>query len=225
MSAYYTRNDRLYVAVDCVIFGLDHGRLSLLLTKRSFEPEAGKWSLMGGFVGREESVDEAAARVLHDLTGIADVYMHQVGTFGAVDRDPGERVISVAYSALVNIADVDSAAVAEHEAHWLPLDELPELGFDHPMMIERALASLRRKFAVEPVAFRLLPPLFTLSQLQALYETVLGEEIDKRNFRKRVAEVESVVATDSIDKTGSRRGARLYRFDSDIYEQNLRFKI
>ncbi|MDE5684670.1 MAG: NUDIX domain-containing protein [Muribaculaceae bacterium] len=225
MSAYYTRNDRLYVAVDCVIFGLDHGRLSLLLTKRSFEPEAGKWSLMGGFVGREESVDEAAARVLHDLTGIADVYMHQVGTFGAVDRDPGERVISVAYSALVNIADVDSAAVAEHEAHWLPLDELPELGFDHPMMIERALASLRRKFAVEPVAFRLLPPLFTLSQLQALYETVLGEEIDKRNFRKRVAEVESVVATDSIDKTGSRRGARLYRFDNDIYEQNLRFKI
>ncbi len=225
MSAYYTRNDRLYVAVDCVIFGLDHGRLSLLLTKRSFEPEAGKWSLMGGFVGREESVDEAAARVLHDLTGIADVYMHQVGTFGAVDRDPGERVISVAYSALVNIADVDSAAVAEHEAHWLPLDELPELGFDHPMMIERALASLRRKFAVEPVAFRLLPPLFTLSQLQALYETVLGEGIDKRNFRKRVAEVESVVATDSIDKTGSRRGARLYRFDNDIYEQNLRFKI
>ncbi len=213
------------MAVDCVIFGLDHGRLSLLLTKRSFEPEAGKWSLMGGFVGREESVDEAAARVLHDLTGIADVYMHQVGTFGAVDRDPGERVISVAYSALVNIADVDSAAVAEHEAHWLPLDELPELGFDHPMMIERALASLRRKFAVEPVAFRLLPPLFTLSQLQALYETVLGEEIDKRNFRKRVAEVESVVATDSIDKTGSRRGARLYRFDNDIYEQNLRFKI
>ena len=151
--------------------------------------------------------------------------MHQVGTFGAVDRDPGERVISVAYSALVNIADVDSAAVAEHEAHWLPLDELPELGFDHPMMIERALAALRRKFAVEPVAFRLLPPLFTLSQLQALYETVLGEEIDKRNFRKRVAEVESVVATDCIDKTGSRRGARLYRFDNNIYEQNLRFKI
>ncbi len=225
MSAYYTRNDRLYVAVDCVIFGLDHGRLCLLLTKRSFEPEAGKWSLMGGFVGREESVDDAAARVLHDLTGIADVYMHQVGTFGAVDRDPGERVISVAYSALVNIADVDSAAVAEHEAHWLPLDELPELGFDHPMMIERALAALRRKFAVEPVAFRLLPPLFTLSQLQALYETVLGEEIDKRNFRKRVAEVESVVATDCIDKTGSRRGARLYRFDNNIYEQNLRFKI
>ncbi|MDE5631890.1 MAG: NUDIX hydrolase [Muribaculaceae bacterium] len=225
MSAYYTRNDRLYVAVDCVIFGLDHGRLCLLLTKRSFEPEAGKWSLMGGFVGRDESVDDAAARVLHDLTGIADVYMHQVGTFGAVDRDPGERVISVAYSALVNIADVDSAAVAEHEAHWLPLDELPELGFDHPMMIERALAALRRKFAVEPVAFRLLPPLFTLSQLQALYETVLGEEIDKRNFRKRVAEVESVVATDCIDKTGSRRGARLYRFDNNIYEQNLRFKI
>jgi len=225
MSAYYTRNDRLYVAVDCVIFGLDHGRLCLLLTKRSFEPEAGKWSLMGGFVGREESVDDAAARVLCDLTGLVDVYMHQVGTFGAVDRDPGERVISVAYSALVNIADVDSVAVAEHEAHWQPLDELPELGFDHPMMIERALDSLRRKFASEPVAFRLLPPLFTLSQLQALYETVLGEEIDKRNFRKRVAEVESIVATEHIDKTGSRRGARLYRFDSDIYEKNLRFKI
>ena len=225
MSAYYTRNDRLYVAVDCVIFGLDHGRLCLLLTKRNFEPEAGKWSLMGGFVGREESVDDAAARVLRELTGLTRVYMHQVGTFGAVDRDPGERVVAVAYSALVNIVDVDSAAVEEHNAHWLPLDELPELGFDHPMMISRALDSLRRKFAVEPVAFRLLPPLFTLSQLQALYETVLGEEIDKRNFRKRVAEVESIVATDSIDKTGSRRGARLYRFDNTIYTNNLRFKI
>ena len=225
MSAYYTRNDRLYVAVDCVIFGLEHGRLCLLLTRRSFEPEAGKWSLMGGFVGRDESVDDAAARVLRDLTGLTDVYMHQVGTFGAVDRDPGERVVSVAYSALVNIADVDSAAVAGHDAHWLPLDDLPELGFDHPVMIEQALGSLRRKFAVEPVAFRLLPPMFTLSQLQALYETVIGEETDKRNFRKRVAEVSSIVPTEYIDKTGSRRGARLYRFDNDIYQQNFRFKI
>lgn len=225
MSAYYTRNDRLYVAVDCVIFGLDHGRLCLLLTKRSFEPEAGKWSLMGGFVGRDESVDFAAARVLRDLTGLDGVYMHQVGTFGAVDRDPGERVVSVAYSALVNIANVDSSAVEAHNAHWMPLEELPELGFDHPQMIERALGSLRSKFAVKPVAFRLLPPLFTLSQLQSLYETVLGEEIDKRNFRKRVAEVSCVVPTDEIDKTGSRRGARLYRFDQNIYNQKKRFKI
>lgn len=225
MSAYYTRNYKLYVAVDCVIFGLDQGRLCLLLTKRSFEPEAGKWSLMGGFVGFDESVDDAAARVLRDLTGLTDVYMHQVGTFGAVDRDPGERVVSVAYSALVNIADVDSRAVEEHEAHWLPLDELPELGFDHPAMIEKALRFLRRKFASEPVAFRLLPPLFTLSQLQALYETVLGEEIDKRNFRKRVAEVGSIVATDRIDKACSRRGARLYRFDDQIYTTDQKFKI
>lgn len=225
MSAYYTRNDRLYVAVDCVIFGLDHGRLSVLMTKRSFEPEAGKWSLMGGFVKRDESVDDAAARVLSDLTGLTDVYMHQVGTFGAVDRDPGERVVSVCYSALVNIADIDLQAVEGQKAFWMPLDELPDLGFDHPQMIARALASLRRKFAVEPVAFRLLPPLFTLSQLQSLYEAVLGEEIDKRNFRKRVAEANCVVPTENIDKKCSRRGARLYRYDSETYDSNHRFKI
>lgn len=225
MSAYYTANDQLYVAVDCVIFGLDNGRLSLLLTKRTFEPEEGKWSLMGGFVRRDESVDDAAARVLYDLTGLTSVYLHQVGTFGAVDRDPGERVVSVAYSALVDVAAVNEASLAGHEALWVPLDELPELGFDHPQIIDRALASLRHKFAIEPVAFRLLPPLFTLSQLQTLYETVLGEEQDKRNFRKRVAEVPCVVPTDQIDKACSRRGARLYRYDNSIYNKNLRFKI
>lgn len=225
MTEYYSEIDKIYLAVDCVIFGLEHGRLCLLLTRRAFEPEAGKWSLPGGFVGAKESIDDAAARILLQLTGLHHVYLHQAGAFGAVDRDPGERVVSVAYSSLVNIADVDSSLLNDYQATWTPLDELPPLCFDHAAMVEKALHNLRRKIAVEPLAFRLLPKLFTLSQLQSLYETVQGEQIDKRNFRKRVAEERAIVATESIDKTGSRRGARLYRFDGDLVPENSRFKL
>lgn len=225
MTEYYSHNSRLYLAVDCIVFGLDCGRLSLLLAKRRFEPERGKWSLMGGFVGKDESIDDAASRVLAELTGLRDVYMDQVGAFGAVDRDPGERVVSIAYTALIDVAKADGAAIAESGACWVPLHNLPELGFDHPLMIEKSLAKLRRKFETEPLAFNLLPEMFTLTQMQSLYETILGEEIDKRNFRKRVAEHKSIVATEHIDKTGSRRGARLYRFDRDIFSSNPYFKI
>lgn len=225
MTEYYSKIDKIYLAVDCVIFGLDHGRLCLLLTRRAFEPEAGKWSLPGGFVGAQESIDDAAARILYQLTGLQNVYMHQAGAFGAVDRDPGERVVSVAYSSLVNLADVDISLLADYQATWMPLDELPPLCLDHSAMVEKALHNLRRKMAVEPLAFKLLPKLFTLSQLQSLYETVQGEQIDKRNFRKRVAEEKAIVATENIDKTGSRRGARLYRFDSKLVPVNSRFKL
>lgn len=225
MTEFYSQQDRLYVSVDCVIFGLNHDKLSLLLTKRRFEPEKGKWSLIGGFVRSDESVDAAAYRVLSDLTGLSHIYMNQVGAFGAVDRDPGERVVSVAYYALIQFDDPDQEAMASLDARWIGLNELPPLGFDHPDMIQKALRQLRRRFSVEPAAFNLLPKLFTLSQLQSLYETISGEALDKRNFRKRVAEMKCIVATDQIDKTGSRRGARLYRFDEDLYRANPYFKI
>ncbi|MDE5941982.1 MAG: NUDIX hydrolase [Muribaculaceae bacterium] len=225
MSEFYSQHDRLYVGVDCVIFGLHNGELSLLLTKRRFEPEMGKWSLIGGFVGRGESVEEAASRVLSDLTGLNQIYMEQVGAFGAVDRDPGERVVSVAFFALISLDDLDSEVKEGMDARWFGLNELPRLGFDHPAMIEKALKKMRRKFATEPTAFNLLPKMFTLSQLQSLYETIGGEVLDKRNFRKRVADVPCIVSTEYIDKTTSRRGARLYKFDEETYKLNPHFKI
>ena len=173
----------------------------------------GEWSLMGGFVQKDESVDDAAKRVLAELTGLENVYMEQVGTFGAIDRDPGERVISVAYYALININEYDRKLVQKHNAYWVNINELPELIFDHPQA------------SVEPIGFNLLPKLFTLSQLQSLYEAIYGEAMDKRNFRKRVAEMDYIEKTDKIDKLGSKRGAALYKFNSRAYRKDPKFKL
>ncbi|MDE6449905.1 MAG: NUDIX domain-containing protein [Muribaculaceae bacterium] len=221
MTTYYSDSDRFIVSVDCVIFGLNHSRLSLLLARRRFEPEMGRWSLMGGFVRAGESVDNAAKRVLLELTGLDDVYMQQVGTFGDVNRDPGARVISVAYCALINFDEHDRLRVASHDAQWVELDSLPELGFDHSEMVAKALSFIKQSLATEPIAFSLMPRFFTLTQLQQLYEAVAGESIDKRNFRKRVAENPCVEKTEMIDKTTSRRGAALYRYNPALDNGNF----
>ena len=225
MTAYYNINPQFYVSVDCIIFGLNEGELSLLLLKRNFEPEKGKWSLMGGFVQNDESVDAAAKRVLKELTGLENVYMEQVGAFGEVDRDPGERVISVAYYALINIDEYDRKLVKKHNAQWINIHDLPELRFDHPAMIEKARDLMRRKASLEPIGLNLLPRLFTLSQMQSLYETIQGETIDKRNFRKKVAEMDYIEKTEMIDKSCSRRGAYLYKFNNKAYNRDPRFKL
>ncbi|MBP3553160.1 MAG: NUDIX hydrolase [Bacteroidaceae bacterium] len=225
MTAYYNINPQFYVSVDCIIFGLNEGELSLLLLKRNFEPEKGKWSLMGGFVQQNESVDAAAKRVLKELTGLENVYMEQVGAFGEVDRDPGERVISVAYYALINIDEYDRQLVKKHNAQWINIHDLPELSFDHPAMIEKARELIRRKASLEPIGLNLLPRLFTLSQMQSLYETIQGEPIDKRNFRKKVAEMDYIEKTEMIDKSSSRRGAYLYKFNNKAYSRDPRFKL
>lgn len=225
MTAYYDINPQFYVSVDCIIFGMNEGELSLLLLKRNFEPEKGKWSLMGGFVQQNESVDAAAKRVLKELTGLENVYMEQVGAFGEVDRDPGERVISVAYYALINIDEYDRQLVKKHNAQWINIHDLPELSFDHPAMIEKARGLMRRKASLEPIGLNLLPRLFTLSQMQSLYETIQGEPIDKRNFRKKVAEMDYIEKTEMIDKSSSRRGAYLYKFNNKAYSRDPRFKL
>ncbi|MCM1076503.1 MAG: NUDIX hydrolase [Bacteroides sp.] len=222
---FYTSNTQFYVAVDCIIFGLVDGKLCLLLSKRRFAPEKGKWSVMGGFVRSDESVDDAARRVLRDLTGLEDIYMEQVHAFGAIDRDPGERVISIAYYALLGPDEYNIELLEKHEAVWVGIDNLPSLGFDHPQMVARTLELIRVKFAHEPIGFNLLPAMFTLTQLQSLYETILGEPLDKRNFRKRVAEMHCIEKTEYIDKTCSRRGASLYRFNDRAYLSHPKFKI
>lgn len=225
MTTYYNINPKFYVSVDCIIFGFDEGELKLLLLKRNFEPAMGKWSLMGGFVQEDESVDAAAKRVLAELTGLENVYMEQVGTFGDLERDPGERVISVAYYALVNVNEYDRELVQQHNAHWTKIDELPQLIFDHPIMISKARELMKHKASNIPIGFNLLPELFTLTQLQNLYEAIYGEPMDKRNFRKRVAEMDFIEKTDLIDKSGSRRGAYLYKFNDKAYRKDPKFKL
>lgn len=225
VTNYYSRNTPIYISVDCIIFGFNQGELSLLLLKRNFEPACGEWSLMGGFVQKQESIDDSAKRVLAELTGLEDIYMEQVGSFGEIDRDPGERVISIAYYALINIDKYDRELVQKHNAYWVNIKELPPLIFDHSQMIERAQQAMRQQASVAPIGFNLLPELFTLSQLQSLYEAIYGEDMDKRNFRKRVADMDYIEKTEKIDKTGSRRGAALYKFNDKVYRKDPKFKL
>lgn len=225
MQEYYSRHPRFYHAVDCIIFGFSEGELSLLLLKRKFDPGKGEWSLMGGFVQEGESMDNAAKRVLAELTGLTNVYMEQVGSFGEVDRDPGERVISTAYYALININNYDRQLVEEHNAYWVKIDEVPTLLFDHQQMVDQARLLMKTQAATKPIGFNLLPELFTLTQLQSLYEAINGEPMDKRNFRKRVAEMDYIEKTKLIDKTSSKRGASLYKFNQEDYKKSLKFKL
>lgn len=225
MSNYYSVNPKFYLSVDCIIFGFHEGELNLLLLKRNFEPAMGEWSLMGGFVQENESVDDAAQRVLTELTGLDHVYMEQVSSFGAVDRDPGERVISIAYYALININEYDRELVQRHNAFWVNINQLPPLIFDHQAMVEQARTLMQQKASVAPIGFNLLPELFTLSQLQSLYEAIYGETIDKRNFRKRIAEMDYIEKTELIDKTRSKRGAALYKFNEKAYHKAPKFKL
>lgn len=213
-SGYYSEHERHFVSVDCVIFGLREGKLCILLIKRRMMPGKGKWSLMGGFVEKDESLDEAARRVLYQLTGLENVFMDQVGTFGNLNRDPGARVISVAYCALLNFDEHDPDRLSENDAHWIPLDEMPQLYFDHPEIVEKGLEYLRMQVHRKPIVFQFLPELFTLSQLQGVYEAILGEKLDKRNFRKRVMDSKVLEKTEFIDKSGSKRGATLYRYNA-----------
>ena len=180
---------------------------------------------MGGFVEEGEHMNDAAKRVLAELTGLTNVFMEQVGSFGQVDRDPGERVISTAYYALININEYDRTLVEAHNAYWVKINELPTLLFDHKQMVERARLVMKVQAAMQPISFNLLPELFTLTQLQTLYEAINGEPIDKRNFRKRVAEMNYIEKTGLIDKVTSRRGAALYKFNEAKYQDSLKFRL
>lgn len=225
MTAYYGKNPKFYVGIDCIIFGFEKNRLNLLLLKRNFEPAKGQWSLMGGFIQENESADDAAKRVLRELTGLTDVYMEQIGAFGDVDRDPGERVISLAYYALINVNEYDRESVDRYNAHWMDINELPELIFDHSKMVEKARTAMKYKASRAPIGFNLLPELFTLTQLQSLYEAIYGEAMDKRNFRKRIADMGFIEKTGQKDKTGSKRGAYLHKFNDMAYRKDPKFKL
>lgn len=225
MTNFYGEHTKLYVSVDCIIFGFEKGKLKLLLGKRKMDPGRGDLSLYGGFVGTKESLTDAANRVLKDLTGLGNLYMKQVGAFGNIDRDPGERVISIAYCALINVKDYDDKLRIQHGLEWVNLEEMPKLYSDHNIMVSKAITMLRRRINTEPLSFNLLPDLFTLTQLQHVYEAILGEEIDKRNFRKRIKQIDFIEKTELIDKVTSKRGAALYRFNKRAYEDDPYFKL
>jgi 8-oxo-dGTP diphosphatase len=181
----YSRFPRHLVAVDCIIFGYDivEKEIKLLLFKRLIEPAKGKWSLAGGFVDENESLDNAASRILRKITGLESVYLKQSHTFGDTDRDPGDRVISVAYFALIALRDINKDLALENGVHWRSISKLPDLIFDHPKMVKRALTDLQNQVKVKPIGFELLPEKFTLVQLQDLYEAIYQRSVDKRNFR------------------------------------------
>lgn len=216
----YSEHSKHLAAVDCIVFGYDltEKEIKLLLIKRSFEPAKGKWSLAGGFVKEQESLYEAACRILFNLTGLRDVYMEQSYTYGEVKRDPGARVISTAYSALIKIQDIDRELREKNGAHWQLISRLPELIFDHKKMVEKALEDLQMQIKVKPVGFELLPGKFTLVQLQDLYEAIYRRTIDKRNFRKKILSMNILERLDEKEKETSRKGAYYYTFISERYE-------
>jgi len=225
MTQFYSEYSKVWLSVDCIIFGFDEGKLKVLIGKRQMDPGRGEWSLYGGFVSSDESVDDAAARTLYELTGLRNLFMRQVGAFGNVDRDPGERVVSIAYYALINVKDYDDELRLSHGVKWVDINEIPQLYSDHNEMVNKARKMMQQKLAHEPVGFRLLPSLFTLTQLQQLYEAVNGSGLDKRNFRKRIKDMDFIEKTDLMDKTSSKRGAYLYRFNKRAYNEAPNFKL
>ncbi len=213
------------LTVDCVVFAIDFEQenLKLLLIQRGEEPFKGHWALPGGFVHNEEDLEAAARRELKEETGLDELYLEQLYTFGAINRDPRDRVVTVAYVALVNISGrLLQAATDAQDAAWFDAQDLPETAFDHASIIETALQRLRGKLSYQPVGFELLPERFTLSQLQKVYEIVLDQKLDKRNFRKRILQMDILRNLDEIQKDVAHRAARLYSFDRNRYTKLLR---
>ncbi|AOW20134.1 NUDIX hydrolase [Urechidicola croceus] len=218
---YYSSQDKMYVAADCIVFGFDEDELKLLIFKRRVEPDKGNWSLIGSFVKIDEDVDDATRRVLKEITGLDNVYFEQSYTYGNANRDKGYRCISIAKYALIRIEEYDKNLVEKHGAYWYKINELPKLTLDHDKMVIDALNKLRRKARYQPIGFELLPEKFTIPQLQSLYEAIYQRKFDSRNFRKKVLSLKVLEKLDEKDKSNSKRGAFLYKFNNKNYERLL----
>lgn len=214
---HYSKQTRFLVAVDCIIFGFDGHELKLLLIKRGFEPEKGKWSLMGGFVRKGEPFEQASARILKQLTGLEGVYMEQLYAFGNPSRDPVERTVSLAYFALIDINRYQQQLSEDYHAEWFSLKKIPRLIFDHPAMVAMAREKLQYKAAFHPILFELLPEKFTLPQLHSLYEGVYDTVLDKRNFSRKILSTELLLKLEDKEKVNSKKGAFYYRLNRRKY--------
>ena len=215
----YSNRVRFLLAVDCVILGFEEDKLKLLLYKRDFNPEKGKLSLMGGFLSKNETLDEAAHRVLARITGLRNIYMEQLAAFSNIERDPAARVISIGYYSLINIIDYDNNLLKQYGAEWVEVDNLPNLIFDHSEIVRRALKRLKRKAKVQPLGFELLPENFTITQLRNLYEAIYQRQLEPANFRRKFMSMKLLDRLPVKDMNSSRKGAYLYAFNKEKYEQ------
>lgn len=208
------------VTVDCILFGFDDGELKVLLIQRASDPFKGLWAFPGGFLDMEDpTVEFAAKRELAEETGLKDVFMEQLYTFGNIGRDPRGRTISVAYYALIKLSDFLLQAGSDADnAQWFNISEVPSLAFDHATILQTALERLKGKVRYQPIGFELLPQKFTLSQLQHLYETVLEKPLDKRNFRKKILKMALLIPLNERQAGVAHRAAQLYEFDKQKYE-------
>ncbi|MCG6187923.1 NUDIX hydrolase [Maribellus maritimus] len=220
---FYEKHPKILLAVDSIIFGFNENEreLKLLILKRNFEPAKGNWSLMGGFVAPDESIDGAAERIVKELTGLENVYMEQLFAFGGLTRDPGGRIVSVAYFSLIKLNDYDKELAKKHGAYWISLSELPDLIFDHNEMVTKALRKLRIRARTQPIGFELLPEKFTIPQLQGLYEAIYQTPFDKRNFRRKLLSMNLLEKLDEKEKETSKKGAFYYKFNQEKYEELL----
>jgi len=216
---FYRQETPILIAVDCVIFGYHEGQLNILLVKRDFEPGLGQWSLMGGFLKSNEALDLAAQRILNQLTGLTNVYLEQLHAYGDLQRDTAARVLSVAYYALINVKNSNEQLTQTQHAEWFPINNIPELIFDHREMCDKAWKRLQRKSLSQPIGFELLPTRFTIPQLQQLYEAIHNETLDKRNFRKNILLSGLITKLEEKNKEGSKKGAFYYLFNTEKYAE------
>ena len=208
------------LSVDCVVFGFDNKTLKVLLIKSKMDPYIGQWSLIGDMITTDEELDAAADRILEYRTGLKNVFLKQVKAFGQLHRHPLGRVVTIAYVALVRIKDYEiSTENMQNEAHWHHVTHIPSLAFDHNEILDYCLNTLRKKIREEPVGFTLLPDKFTIFELQSLYESILNEKIDKRNFRKKILSMQILEPCNEIQKGVPHRPAKLYRFNRDKYKE------
>jgi 8-oxo-dGTP diphosphatase len=217
----YEHDTRILVALDCIVFGFDGESLKLLLIKRNFEPEEGKWSLMGGFLQQDEDLEEASNRILYDLTGLKDIYFDQIKTFGDINRDPVERTVSVCLFALINIHDHDQDAAKSNNAYWIDLEQKPHLIFDHNSMVDLALEKLRYRAALHPIGFELLPEKFTIPELQRLYEEIYGQSLDRRNFSRKILSTKLLIDTGQKNEKSATKKGILYKLDKEKYHEQF----
>ncbi|MBZ4043377.1 NUDIX hydrolase [Flavobacterium hibisci] len=208
------------VTIDCVIFGFNKGNLEVLLAHHAEGESMGKWGLLGGWLKKEESSDDAAQRILYELTSLDNIYLEQLKAFTDPNRVPGRRVVTIGYYTLVNREDYNvKAGLTLMEATWYKINELPDLIFDHNEILQFSLMQLRNRVRQAPIGFNLLPEKFTLLQLMHLYEEILGIELDKSNFRRKILHMKLLVALDEKQQDVSHRAAKLYKFDSEIYKK------
>lgn len=226
---YYAAEDKIHIATDCIIFGFDNESIKLLIFKRRVAPFKGQWSLIGSFVKADESVNNAAKRVLKEITGLENVFMKQLKVYGDVDRDPGARCITVGQYALIRLEEQDKELVENYGAEWHDLHDIPELVLDHNTLVKDALIQLRLKASYQPIGFELLPKKFTIPNLQRLYEAIYQKKFDDRNFRKKIIALDVLTKLEEKDKSTSKKGAFLHKFNKGKYnklvERGINFKL